>query len=208
MRRDWSIGQFEINRNDQFIPVDRDRLRWGVGKYRRYLLDPKSPNNNYESMNWPILRYADVLLMLAEGINETLLNGGSLPAGASIDLAYESVNKVRRRARKLDPDTPNGSVDLSGSGGDAFRQQIRDERSWELCFEGVRRTDLIRWGILVESIQKAGQGLSAQGHDVESVYLPASKVEAKHDLLPIPFSAEISQNPDILTTDPTNNGYR
>ncbi|MCG8306890.1 MAG: RagB/SusD family nutrient uptake outer membrane protein [Cytophagales bacterium] len=208
LRRDWSISQFEIKSNDSFVAVDRDALKWGVGKYRRYLLNVKSPNNNYETLNWQILRYADVLLMLGESINETLMNGGTLPPGTSLDLAYESVNKVRRRARALDPDSPATGVDLSGSGGEIFRQQIRNERAWELCFEGHRRYDLMRWGILVDAIRQAGQDMAAIGYSDQNDYFQAHNIQDKHVLLPIPFNAEISQNPNILNTDPTNNGYR
>jgi hypothetical protein len=39
-------------------------------------------------------------------------------------------------------------------------------------------------------------------------YFPAKNIEDKHLLLPIPFAAEISQNPDILKTDASNHGYR
>ncbi|WP_158293169.1 RagB/SusD family nutrient uptake outer membrane protein [Tamlana fucoidanivorans] len=207
LRRDWSIARFQIDRNDNFIEP-RDDLRWGVGKYRRYLMPTLSPNFNAEAMNWPIIRYADVLLILAESINETIEAGGTLPPGVSIQTAYESINKVRRRARKLDIDSPDSSVDLSGSGGDTFRQEIRNERAWELCFEGVRRYDLIRWGILVDALKKAGTDLEAAGYDASQNYFPAANVQEKHNLLPIPVLAEINQNPNILNTDPTNNGYR
>lgn len=206
-RRDWSISQFEITRNDEFIPIENE-LKYGVGKFRRYLMPSQSINNNYDAMNWPVIRYADVLLMLAESINETLANGGALPPGADISTAYEAVNQVRRRARILDPKTSNPSVDISGGGGETFRQQIRKERSWELCFENQRKQDLIRWGILEETVKQTGVELANIGVDVATEYFPAAQILPRHVLLPIPFAAEISQNPNVLNTDPTNNGYR
>ncbi|MDO5980038.1 RagB/SusD family nutrient uptake outer membrane protein [Flavivirga spongiicola] len=206
-RRDWSIAQFEINSSDNFI-AETNELTYGVGKFRRYLIPTLSPNNNYDVMNWPIVRYADVLLMLAESVNETLENGGALPGGISLSSAYDAINQVRRRARMLDPNSPDVSVDLTGGAGETFRQQIRNERSWELCFENQRRPDLVRWGILEETVRQAGVDLAADGVDVAADYFPAAEVQSKHVLFPIPFAAEISQNPAILNTDPTNNGYR
>jgi hypothetical protein len=206
-RRDWSVAQFEIDRNHNFVAITNN-LNYSAGKFRRYLMTTLSPTNNYDAMNWPVIRYADVLLMLAESVNETLENGGALPAGVTLTEAYEAINQVRRRARMLDPNSPDVGIDLSGGGGESFRQQIRNERSWELCFENQRRPDLIRWGILEQTVQQAGTDLANIGIDVGSNYLPASNILPRHVLMPIPFSAEISQNPDILNTDPTNNGYR
>ena len=208
LRRDWSISQFKIDKDDQFVAEDRNRLRWGVGKFRRYLIQNPSPDNNFDVMNWPVIRYADVLLMLAESINETSANGGTLPKGATMDKAYEATNRVRRRARNLDPNLPNPTVDLKGGGGSDFRQQIRNERKWELCFENQRRHDLIRWGNLVEAIKATGEAMAKAKYTWPHAYFPAKNIEDKHVLLPIPFAAEISQNPDILKTDASNNGYR
>ncbi|RAV28935.1 RagB/SusD family nutrient uptake outer membrane protein [Sinomicrobium soli] len=208
LRRDWTIAQFEINNDDEFVPLQRQQLKWGAGKFRRYLIGSISPDKNYDIMNWPVIRYADVLLMLAESVNETVMNGGTLPPGVTINNAYEAINQVRRNARALNPDAPDAEVDLSGGPGEQFRQQIRNERKWELAFENLRKPDLVRWGILVETVKETGTKMVAQGFDKETDYLPAYNIQDKHVLLPIPFSAEISQNPAILETDPTNNGYR
>jgi hypothetical protein len=75
--------------------------------------------------NWPVLRYADVLLMLAEAINE---QGG--PGDA-----YQYINQVRDRA---------GLDGLSGITQETFRTAIRHERRVELAFENDRWFDLKR----------------------------------------------------------------
>jgi hypothetical protein len=72
-----------------------------------------------------VFRYAEVLLSLAEAINEQ--RG---PAEA-----YQYVNTVRARA---------GVSDFAGMTQDQLRQAILDERGRELYAEGVRRQDLIR----------------------------------------------------------------
>lgn len=208
LRRDWSVATFEIKSNDEFTPVDRGTTnapKWSIGKYRRYLMSiASSPNKNADIMNWPIIRYSDVLLMYAEAVNETSLNGGSLPPGATLASAYDAINEVRRRAM---PNSPTNEVDLVGSGGADFREQIRDERGWELCFERIRKADLTRWGILGDKISETAMAMSALGYTSLDSYFQAENFEPKHNLLPIPY-LEISQNPEILNTDPTNNGYR
>jgi hypothetical protein len=81
---------------------------------------------NRANTNWPILRYADVLLMLAESINEQ-----SGPTGEA--LGY--VNQIRKRA---------GLGELSGLDKTAFRTAVLKERRLELAFENHRWTDLKR----------------------------------------------------------------
>ena len=76
--------------------------------------------------NWPIIRYADVLLMLAEAINEQ---------GGPTSESYEYLNSIRLRAR-LAP--------LSGLTKDQFREVLMKERRIELAFENHRWFDLKR----------------------------------------------------------------
>jgi starch-binding outer membrane protein, SusD/RagB family len=140
-----------------------------------------SPRANHGD-NYIVWRLADIYLMAAEAENE--LNG---PANA-----YQYINRVRERA--FDPDQP-----LAGLTQEQFRQAVRDERKWELMGEDHRRLDLIRWGILVETIQNTqflGPYASAN-----------TNVRPHHVLWPIPLE-EIALNPALLESDPTNNGYR
>jgi hypothetical protein len=140
-----------------------------------------SPRGNHGD-NYIVWRLADIYLMAAEAENE--LNG---PGNA-----YQYINKVRERA--YEPDKP-----LSGLSQEDFRQAVRDERKWELMGEDHRRLDLIRWGILVETIQNT---------EFNSSFSDANtNVKPHHVLWPIPIE-EINLNPALLESDPTNNGYR
>jgi len=76
--------------------------------------------------NWPVLRYADVLLMLAEALNEK--DG---PTGD----AYKYLNMVRQRA---------GLDNVSGLAQTSFREKVLHERRMELAFENWRWFDLKR----------------------------------------------------------------
>jgi hypothetical protein len=76
---------------------------------------------------WSLIRYADVLLMMAEALNE--VNNGPNSE------AYQYVNQVRERA---------GLLPLSGLDYVGFRQAVWEERRLEFLFEGLRVPDLIR----------------------------------------------------------------
>ena len=85
-------------------------------------------NNGRTDLNWPIYRYAEVLLLFAEAENEA--NGPTADA-------YSAINQVRARAK-----LPL----LAGLSQDQFRDAVHQERSWELAFESKRLFDLKRWG--------------------------------------------------------------
>nr|WKN37327.1 RagB/SusD family nutrient uptake outer membrane protein [Tunicatimonas sp. TK19036] len=138
----------------------------------------ESPRSNHGEL-YIIFRLADTYLMAAEAANE--LND---PA------AYQYINQVRARA--YEPDQP-----YAGLSQQAFREVLHDERKWELATEGFRRYDLIRWGILVETVQNATY-LSFNG---------PQNIKPIHVKAPIP-EEEILLNPNLLEFDPTNNGYR
>ncbi|MDE5734698.1 MAG: RagB/SusD family nutrient uptake outer membrane protein [Duncaniella sp.] len=119
----------------------------GVGKYRFNWAAGKGPSDARKNMGWPILRYSDVLLMYAEALNE--LNNGA-PA-----LAVSAVKEVRMRAFRNDAD----KVGEIPTGHDAFLDYIIQERKLELSNEGMRRTDLVRWGIQYEYLMNEKQKL-------------------------------------------------
>ncbi|OJV16855.1 MAG: RagB/SusD family nutrient uptake outer membrane protein [Dyadobacter sp. 50-39] len=77
-------------------------------------------------LNWPVIRYADVLLMYAEASNEV---------GGPSAKAYEAVNAIRTRA-----ELPA----LTGLTKDAFREAVWKERWHELCFENITWFDMAR----------------------------------------------------------------
>lgn len=97
-----------------------------------------------ESNNdFPVIRYADVLLMYAEALNET---------GQAV-AAHDALNEVRNRA---------GLDDLSGLSPDAFLDAVLEERKRELAAEGHRWFDLVRTGKLEEIVSAAKPGVSPQ----------------------------------------------
>jgi hypothetical protein len=95
-----------------------------------------------------VFRYAEVLLSLAEALNEK--NGGPTAE------AYQLVNQVRARA---------GVSDFSGMTQAQFRQALLDERGREFYGEGQRRQDLIRNGTYITNAVARGK-VNAQAHMV------------------------------------------
>jgi hypothetical protein len=171
LRRPWNI-------TTTYLGYD---LKWPYTPKLWNLDQINSPRGNHGD-NYLVWRLADIYLMAAEAENE--LNG---PTNA-----YQYINKVRERA--FEPDQPYSGLDQA-----QFRQAVRDERKWELFAEDHRRLDLIRWGILVETIQNTEFNASFQN--------AKTNVKPIHVLWPIPIE-EFNLNPALLESDPTNNGYR
>ncbi|WP_299059438.1 RagB/SusD family nutrient uptake outer membrane protein [uncultured Polaribacter sp.] len=153
---------------------------------------PKFMNLNFETSprfnhgdNRIVFRLADVHLMAAECENER-------PGGNPND-AFEYIRKIRERAYA----TQGEAEAIDGLSQTDFREAIYDERKWELAAEATRRLDLIRWGIYLDVVRNAEF----------KTYTPNLNIKDNHVLLPIPLN-EIQLNPNLLTSDPTNNGYR
>jgi starch-binding outer membrane protein, SusD/RagB family len=153
-----------------------------VGKWRREYEINVSPvrSQNNTSCNFPIVRYADVLLMFAEA--DLMVNG--TPSAAAI----ECYNQVRRRAYgKLNAKTPDATIDVA-----TFTlQDIMDERSRELCFEGLRRSDLLRWGVMAAVMTDLKNDNAANAPAAYSALSTAAATNflsnpTKYALFPIP----------------------
>ena len=191
---DWRRGEAQYTESGRF-----------VGKFSREYDPFTIRGKNTSSCNTPIIRYADVLLMIAEAAYKVNELGGVKPAGMVNSLnqeIFDCVNEVRKRAG-VDATTPSaGAITLDF---------IKDERARELCFEGIRRNDLIRWGQYLSTMYKTRDYLNNPQNqnpnqttypntnhihsNVKTWFLQAvANVEAREVLYPIP-TAEIAVNP-------------
>ncbi len=198
-RRDWTIASFRFVTSGASVV----RTPWSPtqiyerspGKWRREYETTLPRAQYYSGTNWPLLRYADVLLMFAEADNA--VNEGPSPQ------AYEALNKVRRRGYGVAVDIPNTVVDAaSGMSKQDFHNFIMDERLRELAFEGLRKHDLIRWGLYVSTMQNQGREYSGNMPSTlrEPAVAQAQRVTSRSVLFPIPNSelatnTMIDQNP-------------
>lgn len=191
LRRDWAIAPYHYSGTDRVYFTSTDFLYdRNAGKWRRSYELPLPKDKNFSGTNFPILRYADVLLMIAEAENQ--VNGPT-------QTAYGAINEVRRRGFGLPVDAPSDTADLEmGLSKDQFQKAIVDERARELCFECLRIPDLIRWGIFTTTMQDASVQMH---HDLDgnnnwkyaSLGVTNAASSPRYLLLPIPAS-EVSVN--------------
>ena len=107
-------------------------------QYKKFLQDLSQFSDiNSATMHFPIFRYAEVLLTIAEC--EIELN-------QDLDDAVECINEVRNRAEMPDVDTEKYNSQST------LRELVRRERRVEFAGEGLRRADLKRWGILTSTL--------------------------------------------------------
>lgn len=158
------------------------------GKFRRETVyeGVRSSPSLYNQINFPILRYSDVLLMYAEAYNEY----NKTPS----EDVYGYVVKVRNRAKiKTRPYSEYTSYA-------AFREFVRNERARELCFEAIRKYDLIRWGIFVGQLKKYAEWSQdirwAVTGNTAAQAARLATVRERHIVLPVP-SIEIGVNPSL-----------
>lgn len=153
-RRDWNSNDYyyetspSINRIYYTGSAAAIYYNRCAAKWRREFEKSPVKSTNTSTINFPLLRYADVLLMYAEADN-------ALPGQRSPE-ADQYVNEVRRRAYgKLKPAaTDITAADLPADLDELdFQVAIQQERSMEMGFEGIRRHDLIRWGIFVQTMK-------------------------------------------------------
>ena len=144
LRRDASIGTITLSgslRANKVYPY--------IKKY----VKPHALHNNH-GMNWPIYRYAEVLLSLAEVLNEQ---------GKNVEAATH-LNTIRTRAG-LAATTAATTADL--------RVAIARDRRIELAFENKRWFDLVRTGKAIEVITAYGAQVKANPLDY---YYPAGNI--------------------------------
>lgn len=155
------------------------------GWKNRYLWSDVSMNwggwSPFPATNFRFMRYAEVLLGAAEAYYQS----------GNTAKALEYVNQVRERAQA----TPYTSIDLD---------KIKLERQVELCMEGQRFMDLVRWGDAEKVLGKQGQNIeqldiNANGEWIlipDAASNPSYGFKPFNKYLPYP-KQEIDQNPNI-----------
>ena len=141
-------------------------------------LDGELNNREDTPINFPVIRYADVLLMLAECYNETG-NGDPIVL----------INHVRARESVNMPALNSGSPYLEATTKEQIFERIKHERAVEFAGEGLRFSDLRRWGLL-----ETMNGVAKQSMLGTTFY--KHSVNSRDYLWPIPGD-EIDKNPSL-----------
>jgi len=118
LRKAVNIGVYSLGKPDQIY-------------VNKYMSKPTVVNDSEN--DWPVIRYADVLLMLAEA------QGNTATSWAQINLIHKRATTVT-----LTPDTGNIAV---------FEKALADERRWEFAFENQRFFDLLRFDTTMTTIK-------------------------------------------------------
>ncbi len=140
LRRDFSmsLGYYDNRKNNE----------WVESRYVCKFMDVPYQNND-ASNNYPVIRYADVILMYAEALNQ---NGKTAEA-------CKYLNMTRRRGFGYQT-TETSPVDLQTTDKAQFALMVEQERRVELAFENHRWFDLIRTGRTVEVMKSKGFSLN------------------------------------------------
>ena len=173
--------------NENFGQI-RNNRGWYTYLWRKFVpegnMDGELTNRAHTPFNFPLIRYADVLLMLAEAYNEN----------NQLADAVTELNKVRQRPSTNMPALNSGPEWLSvGSKEDMF-DRIMHERAVELAAEGHRFFDLKRWGLAESMLSDVVEKTITGGN------LYTRKFEDRDLLWPIP-GQEIETN-ELLTQNP------
>jgi starch-binding outer membrane protein, SusD/RagB family len=141
---------------------------------------PGTPGTGNSGLNYPLIRYAEVLLIYAEAQNES--------GGPNAD-AYNALKAIRDRAGLTTPDIGTFTQD-------SFREAVWRERWHELSFEGITWFDMIR-------LEKVYDTQNDTFVDFVGAALNNTTLSAKFLLLPLP-AADFRNNPNLK---PNNSGW-
>lgn len=167
----YQIGDTYNNGNNVLTPDavqgDNERPSW-----RKYTMIYKQPAENMASgINFRVIRYADVLLMMAEVENELGNTAAALPF----------LNATRQRADVAMPLYPTSQYPVGNQ--EEMRRAIQHERRVEFPGEQIRNRDIRRWRRM---------------NVLTNATLPHFRPH--HDLMPLPF-AEIDNNSALTNDD-------
>jgi hypothetical protein len=167
----YQVGDTYNNGNSvlstESVQGDTERPSW-----RKYTMIYKQPAENMASgINFRVIRYADVLLMMAEVENELGNTAAALPF----------LNATRERADVDMPPYPTSQYPVGTQA--EMRRAIQHERRVEFPGEQIRNRDIRRWRRL---------------NFLDSEPIPHFR--AHHDLMPLPF-AEIDNNSALTNAD-------
>ena len=170
----WNTLPFYGKRGDNCqLTLEGSQFSYAASKYRRYL-EPNPIIGSYGSGHFPVLRLSEMYLIYAEA--QQAIAPGS-------QLAINAINEVRNRAKA----TPITAV---------TNKIIQEEYKLELCFEGHRKFDLVRWGILEQTVNETKAAVKALETDTDFY---------NEDWVTFgSFSLDANDIPTIDTTNPTN----
>ena len=167
-RLDFTVGRIGMPFRGHEYTAAWCRAKALYGEYsgKKGLIDPSSPDMvqgfpwGASALDFKLIRYADILLLKAEALIET---------NTELLVARDLINQVREKAKRsvdvnyvpldINPDKANYKVESYTDENCTWNQNyarlaVRHERRVELAMEGHRWFDLVRWGNVVEVMNK------------------------------------------------------
>jgi hypothetical protein len=174
------------NSSDRYVPGNLSSSQ--TGYYLRKWYDPTNRQEDQASgLNIILIRYADILLMYAEAMNEQNL--------MTEQVWNATIGSLRTRAGFTDPAATAWNASYNQT---SLREIIRRERRCELAFEGTRLYDIRRWKIAEVVMKGTPKGAKFLNNNTENIVLPERQFNPNRDYLwPIPGS-ERDINPALV----------
>lgn len=195
-RLDFTIGRVGIRwKTWSVAPMTtgwiREPATYGYHVVKRFVVSPEDPNMitgwpwGASSLNWQIIRYADVLLWKAEALIE---------GDGNLDEARSLINQIRIRAKQSeyvrDFENPNQyaanynieEYPAEGWSKDYARKALRHEYKLEKALEGERFFDLVRWGVAESTLNDYFKEEKSK----RSYYKEAKFTAGRDEYFPIP----------------------
>lgn len=195
-RLDFTIGRVGIRwKTWSVAPMTtgwiREPATYGYHVVKRFVVSPEDPNMiigwpwGASSLNWQIIRYADVLLWKAEALIE---------GDGNLDEARSLINQIRIRAKQSeyvrDFENPNQyaanynieEYPVEGWSKDYARKALRHEYKLEKALEGERFFDLVRWGVAESTLNDYFKEEKSK----RSYYKEAKFTAGRDEYFPIP----------------------
>jgi hypothetical protein len=199
-RQEVTCGLYTIDKTFTKVLVSTGNINISQGKWSRHFLPtpPGASTAKGTGINWPMLRYSDVLLMRAEAENE--LNGPT-------NIAQDALKRVRKRAfnESVWPAKVDQYVTTVSANKASFFDAIVNERAWEFGGEMIRKYELIRWNLystkMTEMVQKlkqmADNAYNGTGTLPDYLYV---KNDVNGDLLIYNKFRKVTAAPDLTWT--------
>jgi hypothetical protein len=190
VRRDWNISPYQfVSGKYESGHVAMTSTKRFVGKYYREFETYLPQYQSYCPINFPLIRYPEVLLIYAEA--------EAMAKQTVSDSALWAINEVRARAKSAILDK---SIDPTITDVTNFMKKIQDERAKELFFEGHRRQDLIRWNIFVPVMKS----MANDANYITTNAAVITRVNSKFMIFPYP---EVEMSSNILMKGKQNVGW-
>ena len=200
-RLDFTVGRLGMPFRGYTYNMQWCRAYDIYGEYsgKKGLIDSNSPDMvkgwpwGASSLNFCLIRYADILLLKAEALIEQ---------NKDLDEARNLINSIREKAERsvdgdytpvdLDPSKANYYVapyPAQGWNQDYARKALRMERRLELAMEGNRWFDLVRWGTVVDTVNKY-----MQFEKKYQTYYEGASITDDEVYLPVPYEEVNNSN--------------